>query len=143
MQHARDGAIVDSFVRVDRLGVILLDHRVDVGELMQTVTHVGVTAGGHVRILLGEEKAQEAAGYEDKNDQEERATRTTNHLCFPWFRAKGPRTASERSIACPLPLNSSSDCPKVTRTVIVAGAPQLRCESRFQGSKTPYNRAKL
>ena len=42
VQHSRDGPIVDSLVRVDRLGVVFLDDRVDVRELLQAIFDVGV-----------------------------------------------------------------------------------------------------
>ena len=72
VQHARDGAVIDGLVRVDRLGVVLLDDGVDVSELLQAVFDVGIAA--ERRLLpgaLGKKNPQKAAGKEKKNYQEE------------------------------------------------------------------------
>src|ERR1700683_2685352 len=42
VQHARDGSVIDSLVRVYGLRVVVLDDGVDVGELFQAVFDVGV-----------------------------------------------------------------------------------------------------
>ena len=68
MQHARDGAVVDGLVGIHRLGVVLLNDRVDVGELLEAVLDVGVA--GDRRLLagaLGEHDSQKSAGEEEKN----------------------------------------------------------------------------
>ena len=46
VQHARNGAVVNGLVGVHRLGIVLLDQAVHVGELPQAVTDVGVAARG-------------------------------------------------------------------------------------------------
>ena len=51
MQHARDGAVVDGLVGIHRFGVIVLDERVDVGELLEAVLDFGVAGDG--RLLAG------------------------------------------------------------------------------------------
>src|ERR1700720_474740 len=84
MQHARNRPVVDRFVRVYRLGVVLLHHVVNVGELVQAVSHVRFAARGRSRIdLLSEYHSQKAAGDQYENHQEESAMRTTSHLHFP------------------------------------------------------------
>ena len=42
MQHPRDSPVVDGLVRIDRLGIVILDNRIDVRELLQAVFDVGV-----------------------------------------------------------------------------------------------------
>ena len=72
VQHARDRPVVDSFVRIHRLGVIVFDERVHIGELLQAVLDVRVA--GHRRLLagaLGEHNSQKSAGKEKKNYEEE------------------------------------------------------------------------
>ncbi len=72
VQHARDRAVVDGLVGIHRLGVVLLDEGVDVGELLEAVADVGVA--GERRLLagaLGKQNAQKSAGKEEKSYQEE------------------------------------------------------------------------
>ena len=72
MQHAGDGAVVDCLIRIHRLGVVILDEGIDVGELLQTVFNLGVA--GHRRLLAGtlsEQNPQEPAGEQEKDYQEE------------------------------------------------------------------------
>src|SRR6202142_4670285 len=42
MQHAGDGAVVNRLVRIHRLGIILLDYVIDLGELLQALGDIGV-----------------------------------------------------------------------------------------------------
>src|SRR5205814_6288963 len=91
VQHAGDGAVVDRLIGIHRLGIVLLDYAVNVSELAQAVAHIGVAAGrGRRSDLLPEQHAEKATGDENKNNQEERATRTTDHLLFPSLRARQP-----------------------------------------------------
>src|SRR4029077_586697 len=83
VQHAGNRAVIDGLVRVDRFGVVVLDDLVDLGELLQAVLDIGVVTPRRVRTPLREEHAETAAGYQDYDDEEERATRTTSHLRFP------------------------------------------------------------
>src|ERR1700733_5689778 len=81
VQHAGDRALIDGLVRVHRLGVVILDKRVDVRELFQAVLDLGVA--GNRRLLagtLGKQNSQEAAGKQKKNHQEKGAAGTTVHL---------------------------------------------------------------
>ncbi len=72
VQHARNRSVIDGLVGVHRLGVVVLDQGVNVGELLQAVLNLGVA--GHRRLLagtLGKDNAQKAAGEQKKNYQEE------------------------------------------------------------------------
>ena len=101
VQHARNGAVVDGFVGVDRLGVVVLDNLVHLCELLQAVFDVGIATGRSHGTALREQHAQKATGYEDYDDQQERATRTTSHLQVLSLRHKAPKYRTiPRSIAC-------------------------------------------
>src|SRR5215475_15369514 len=103
VQHARDGAVIDRLVGAHRLGVVLLNSLIHVGELFVAVADIGVAARrGRCRTdLLGEDHAQKSECCEDENYYEERASRTTSHFWNSLGRTmwRGP-AASERSIAC-------------------------------------------
>ncbi len=104
MQHAGNGAVVNRLVSIHRFGIVLLDQAVNVGELPQAVTNIGVAARRCRRVdLLAEDHAEESAGDKNENRKIECATRTTGHaFSFLRFgRREGPATASERSIARP------------------------------------------
>src|SRR5271167_4207270 len=101
MQHAGNGAVINGFVGVHRLGIVLLHQAVHVGELAQAVTNVGIAAGSCSRVdLLSEDHAEESAGDKDESYKEECATRTTGHLLVSFGSGveNDPATASERSI---------------------------------------------
>src|SRR3984893_10582627 len=84
MQHARYGTIVESFVRVHGFGVVLLYDVINRGELTQAVADVRIAAGGCRRInLLPEDNSEKSASDKYEDNQNECATRTTNHLRFP------------------------------------------------------------
>ena len=58
MQHAGDGAVVDGLVNlvlVQRLGVVLLDDGVDVGELAQRIAECGLVGGRLRRDFLADQ----------------------------------------------------------------------------------------
>ena len=81
VQHPGDRAVVNGLISIHRLGVILLDESVNIGELLKAVLDVGVA--GDRRLLagaLGEQDAQKSARKEEKSYQEERPARTTCHL---------------------------------------------------------------
>ncbi len=61
VQHAGNGAVVDSFVRIHRLGIILLDNVIDPAELLQALADIGVAVVSGSGILLGEEHSHETA----------------------------------------------------------------------------------
>ena len=62
VQHARDGPIIDGFIRVHRLGVVLLDNVVDLGKRLQAVTNISVAIGQRCGAgLLREEHTQKTA----------------------------------------------------------------------------------
>src|SRR6185369_3157595 len=83
VQHSRNRPVVDRFVGVYRLGIILFDHVIYRGELPQAVADVGISTGSGGRIdLLPEYDPEKSAGYEDEYNQEECASRTTNHHVF-------------------------------------------------------------
>jgi len=44
VQHAGNSAVIDGLVGVDRFGVVILDQRVDVGELLEAVFDVGIAS---------------------------------------------------------------------------------------------------
>ena len=71
MQHAGNGAVVDRLIGVHRLGVVVLDDLIDISELFQAVTDVGVSSERCLLSrVLGEKNAQAAAGEKKKNYQE-------------------------------------------------------------------------
>src|SRR5271168_4633919 len=83
VQHSRDGPVVDCLVRVDGFGVVVLDDRVDVRELFQTVFDVRVAR--ERRLLpcaLSEQNPQKTTRQEKEKYEEERPARTTCHLEF-------------------------------------------------------------
>ena len=67
VEHAGDGTVVDGLVGlvgVHRLGVVLLDEGVDVGEGAKIVAQSGLIAGGLGGNLLIDERAENCAGGE-------------------------------------------------------------------------------
>src|SRR5439155_15535332 len=61
MEHARNGPVVNGFVRVYRLGIILLHDVIDLRELAQALTDIGVAVVGCRRVLLGKYHPQKPA----------------------------------------------------------------------------------
>src|SRR5436309_9074428 len=102
VQHAGNCAVVNGLIGINRLGVILLHHIVDCGELAQAVAYIRITASRCRRgNLLPEEHPQKSANYENENNQEECATRTKDHLQFPSVLGiKKANYRPERSITC-------------------------------------------
>src|SRR5437762_6972846 len=101
MQHPRDRPVIDGLICAHRLGVIFLNGLIDLGELLIAVADVRVAARCCRRAdPLCENNPQQSKHTEDKNNQEERATRTTGHVSKSLGRAmwRDP-AASERSIA--------------------------------------------
>jgi len=45
VQHARDGAVINRLVGIHRVGIVLLNRFIDIGELLQAVPNVGIAAG--------------------------------------------------------------------------------------------------
>ena len=63
VQHAGNRAVVDRLIGVHRFGVIVLNQRVNIGELLQAVLNLGVAGhGGLLAGTLGKQNAQETAG---------------------------------------------------------------------------------
>ena len=83
VQHSRDGPVVDGLVSIDRFGVIVFHHLVNLGELLQAVLDISISAGRHHGASLREQHAQATTGYENEDDEKERTTRTTSHLRVP------------------------------------------------------------
>ena len=82
VQHAGDGAVVDGavdLVGVQRLGVVLLDQAVDVGELVQGVAQGGLVRGGLGGDLVADEGAGEGAAGQKEGDGEECAAGAWGH----------------------------------------------------------------
>src|SRR5882724_10714404 len=101
MQHPRDRAIVNGLVGAHRLGVVFFHRFINLGELLIAVPDVGIAVGRGCGIdPLRENDPQQAEQSEDKNYQEERATRTTGHFSESLGREmwRNP-AASDRSIA--------------------------------------------
>src|SRR5215469_17965232 len=80
VQHARNGPVVDSFVRVHWFGIVLLDDVVNLGELLKAVADIGVAVVGGYRILLGKKDSEESAKRQKCNDEYGCTLRTTGHL---------------------------------------------------------------
>src|SRR5437868_8738323 len=80
VEHARDGTVVDRFVRVYRLSIVLLDDVINLGEGVETVADVSIASCGGGSNPLTKEHSQETTSYEDQNYEEKRATSATNHL---------------------------------------------------------------
>ena len=59
VQHAGNRAVVNRFIGVYRLGIILLDDVIDLCELLQALTDIGVAVVRRGRIFLGENHSQE------------------------------------------------------------------------------------
>src|SRR5579872_523116 len=71
VQHSRDSAVVDRLIRVNRLGIVLFDDGVNIGELFEAVLNLRV-AGERSRLLasaLSKQNAQKSAGEQEKNYQ--------------------------------------------------------------------------
>ncbi len=49
VQHARNRAVIDGLVRVDRLGVVVLDDLIDLSELLQAVLDIAIAVRRSVR----------------------------------------------------------------------------------------------
>src|SRR5271167_2973678 len=45
VQHARDGAVINRLVGIHRVGIVLLDRVVNLGELLEAIADIGVGAG--------------------------------------------------------------------------------------------------
>src|SRR6202011_2158817 len=81
MQHARDGAVINCLVGIHRVGIVLLDRFIHLGELLQAVADIGVAAGRRCWAdSLCEQHAQQTERSQNENNQEERTTRTTSHV---------------------------------------------------------------
>ena len=101
MQHPRDRAVINGLVRAHRFGVVFFHRFINLCELLVAVPDVGIAAGRRCGIdPLRENDPQQAEQSEDKNYQEERATRTTGHVSKSLGREmwRDP-AASDRSIA--------------------------------------------
>src|SRR5215470_9423337 len=83
VQHARNCAVIDGFVRIYGLGVVVLNHLINLGELLKAILYVRVAGGRNVGAFVRKQHAQTTAGDKDDNYNEERTTRTTSHLLFP------------------------------------------------------------
>ena len=79
-QHAGDGAVVDRLVRVDRLGIVLLDNVVHLGKGAETVANVVIRGLRAAADALAVHRAQEAANQDDENDCEKGTAGTTRHV---------------------------------------------------------------
>src|SRR5437667_9883811 len=90
MQHARNRPVINGFVRIHRLGVILLNDVVNLRELMQALAYTGVAVVGGRRVLLGKQHTQKTAGCQKQNDKNGSSMRTTGHLQVPSAQASEP-----------------------------------------------------
>src|SRR5579864_1069247 len=61
VQHAGNGAVVNRFIRAYRFGIILLDDVIDLGELLQALTDIGVAVVRGCGVFLGKDHSQESA----------------------------------------------------------------------------------
>ena len=96
VEHARDGAVVDDLVgaiRVQGIGVVLLDDGVNVGELMERVAEGRLVRRGLCSDLLADDGADNTACREEDGDGEECAAGTWSH----WLGVLG--TAVKRTFA--------------------------------------------
>ena len=81
-QHPGNRAVINGLVGIDRLGVVLLHHLVNLGEAFNAVANVGVIRrrrGGHA---LAKDHADTATGQDDANNQYGGATGTAGHYLF-------------------------------------------------------------
>ena len=73
-QHSRDGPVVDDRIRlvaVDRLGVVLLHQRVDIGEFLQVIAQLRLVDGRLGADLALQQGAYDRADAEEKNERED------------------------------------------------------------------------
>ena len=81
-QHSWDSAVIDRLIRVHRLGVILLDEVINLGEFTQIVANFTVTGAFDGSSSLSEYGTHETAKKKNKENQEERATGATRHAVW-------------------------------------------------------------
>ena len=93
VQHARDGAVIDRLVGIHRVGVVLLDGLIDLGELLQAVADVGVAAGCGSPDLCAERRAFRAGRTERERKLPGRENGSWNdENCQPCFENLEART---------------------------------------------------
>jgi hypothetical protein len=72
MQHAGNGPVVDSLIRIHWLGVIVFDDGVNVGELLQAIFDIGIARRRRrLSTTLGEKNTEKATRQQEENYQEE------------------------------------------------------------------------
>ncbi|HWX56657.1 MAG TPA: hypothetical protein VN176_18895 [Verrucomicrobiae bacterium] len=82
VEHSRDGSVVNGFVRIDQIGVVLLDEVVNLRKLAEVVANIAVRSAGDAAgpVFLAKSNAQKTTKNDDYENYEERATRATGHV---------------------------------------------------------------
>ena len=123
---------------VQRLGVVLLDDRIHVGELVQRVAQRGLVGGGLGRDLLVDQRAEEGAGCQEQSDGEECAAGAGGHrLGIPRSESGKDAARRDKRPVCPSQNPIQTLDEYTTGPVSAVAAPAaLPCAADFVSRQT-------